>query len=114
MDYFINVLISAVNFFPVVVLLLVCAWYFNKYRKFLLRLTLSFSLCVVLFSALTSSNTYKHTTDYDKQNDLYNIQVKQQITNAEIVDKTLKPKLSEKEREEKFNELLEYKQGENK
>ena len=63
---------------------------------------------IFLLFSTQPSITYKHTTDYDKGQDVKTIQMKQGMPVGPIIDKTIKPKYNDKSREEQFNNSIKY------
>jgi hypothetical protein len=108
MEYITNVLLSFVNYLPLMLVFLGCSWYFKSVRKILLKITGFVFVGVLLLVGATSSNTYKHTTNYDKQQDIYNVQMKTDTPIGDIVDKTLPPKKTDDQRKKDFEDKSHY------
>ena len=129
MDYLINVLIDSV--FPASILLgFFVAFYFlvgvvskdgkhdsehkgqkvKEVRKKAGWVTLVGIVIVVVSAMLSTSNTYKNTTGYDRAQDVKSIQVVSDSYNVlGISDKSLKSDKTEEERKTDFESMVNYK-----
>lgn len=111
MDYLFNVMLGAAG--PLIILTLVWIGVTLQCKqkevvKYKNKVWLGLVVLVVAFNALQPSITYKNTTDYNKQQDIYNINRQQPEVTEKIVDKTLKPKQDDQDRKESFENLTKY------
>lgn len=84
--------------------------YKKRLKPLFIKCMIGVSVVMFLFFATQPAITYKHTTDYNKQQDVYNIERQQESVSsvADIVDKTLKPKTTDESRKQSFEEAVKY------
>ncbi|QHZ59801.1 hypothetical protein HWD03_gp041 [Alteromonas phage vB_AmeM_PT11-V22] len=109
MEYVINILLEFVPIFIVITMGYLAGLVISKSnRNLLTKIYLLVSFVVLLLLMLGTDNTYKHTTDYNKNLDVKTLEMYQTEKSVEIKDNT-RPTISTKERKEYFDEMVKYK-----